>query len=249
MIHLITAANRHLYRDEIVALHAERRRAFVEERGWDLTVVGGGEYDAYDDELAAHLVGFDEQGGIAVFCRIRSTTTGGVIPDHFPHLIASDEADPRAVGVFETTRYYCAPHLRGAAGQSRRADLHVAMIEHVRDRGGHRLLGFVDLPLLTHLRRFSGLNLRPVGLPAPYGEDQFTIAFEIGVSEADLAQTRDRLGIFGRRLLEADPGFDPSFDPHLWEAAMVRRLAASDNGRSIGSAANLQAAAPKRLRA
>ena len=249
MIHLITAANRHVYRDEIAAIHAERRRAFVEERGWDLTVVDDGEYDAYDDDLAAHLVGFDDQGGIAVFCRIRSTQTGGVIPDHFPHLIASGEPDPRTAGVFETTRYYCAPHLRGAAGQSLRSDLHVAMIEHVRDRGGHRLLGFVDLPLLTHLRRFSGLNLRPVGLPAPYGDDQFTIAFEIGVGEADLAQTRERLGVTGRRLLEADAAVGPDFDPHLWEATMVRMLALSESEQSIGPVANAQALAPTRLRA
>ncbi len=248
MIHLITAANRHLYRDEIAALHAERRRAFVEERGWDLTVVGEGEYDAYDDDLASHLVGFDDQGGIAVFCRIRSTRTGGVIPDHFPHLIASGEADPRANGVFETTRYYCAPHLRGPSGQARRADLHVAMIEHVRDRGGHRLLGFVDLPLLTHLRRFSGLALRPVGLPAPYGDDQFTIAFEIGVSEADLAQTRDRLGVTGRRLLEADPWSDPDFDPHLWEKAILGMTPSAESARSIAPPAE-PASAPERLRA
>ena len=48
MIHIITANNRHIYRAQLAEMHELRRVHFVEERGWsDLTVIGGGEYDAY----------------------------------------------------------------------------------------------------------------------------------------------------------------------------------------------------------
>lgn len=203
MIHLVTAANRHLYRDQVRELHRERRRQFIEERGWALQERDGGEYDAYDDDLAVHLVGFSASGAIEVGCRLRPTATGGVIPDVFPHLVAASEPPPGRPGTFECTRYFCTPVIRGRAGFEARSKLHLAMVEFMRDVGGDRLLGFVDLPLLTHLRRFSGLRIRPVGLPAGYAEGGVTVAFEIGVAEADLHDTRRRLRIATRQLFAA----------------------------------------------
>ena len=204
MIHLIEAANRRLYAAELAELHRERRRQFIEGRGWPLRVKDEGEYDAYDDETADHLVGFSTDGRIEAACRLRPTHRGGLIPDVFPHLVASSEPPPTAAGTWECTRYFStAP---GRAGFEARSKLHLAMVEHVRDQGGLRLLGFVDLPYLTHLRRFSGLRIRPVGLPADYGEGEAggtTIAFEIGVTAEDLRATRERLRIPTRQLFVA----------------------------------------------
>jgi len=168
MIHLVTAVHRHLYGRELLELHRLRCRHFIEERRWALEAREGGEYDAYDDERAAYLIGFSPEREIEVACRIRPTDGGGVLPDLFPHLVSPTEPPADAPGMFECTRYFAVERARGRAGFVARSRLHVAMVEHVRDLAGCRLLGFVDLPLLTHLRRFSGLRIRPVGFPATY---------------------------------------------------------------------------------
>jgi len=200
MIHLINSSNQHLYGRELDEFHRERHRQFVIERGWPLLSVDGGEYDDYDDDNALYLVGLG--------CRIRTTAQGGVLPDVFPHLIADSEPSVKEPGTFECTRYFSTSSARGRRGFEARSKLHLAMIELVRDMGGHRLLGFVDLSLLTHLRRFSGLRIRPVGLPAPY-DGGVTIAFEIGVEEDDLRTTRSLLQIPTRQLFVA-PAWLPS---------------------------------------
>ena len=104
MIHLIQAANRHLYTAELTELHRERRRQFIEGRGWPLQVRGDGEYDAYDDDAADYLVGFSTGGRIEAACRLRPTHAGGLIPDLFRHLVASTEPPPAAAGSWECTR-------------------------------------------------------------------------------------------------------------------------------------------------
>ena len=235
MIHLISSKNRHLYERELEALHAERHRQFVVERGWPLRSVDGGEYDDYDDDHAFYLVGLSLDGEIEVGCRIRTTAQGGVIPDVFPHLIAESEPSIREPGTFECTRYFSTSSARGRRGFEARSKLHLAMIELVRDLGGHRLLGFVDLPLLTHLRRFSGLRIRPVGLPSAYDNDGgVTIAFEIGVNDDDLRTTRSLLQIPSRQLFIA-PAWLPSGTDvlSLAQAATVLVSAPPEDRRAL----------------
>ncbi len=161
MIHLMTAANRHLYPLQAQAMHAERKRQFVDGRGWRLPVRDGGEYDQFDDDEAVHLVGFDAGGDISVSARLRSTLSGGVIPDIFPHLVLDPDPPIRAADTFECTRYFTTGHNRGLRGFEARSRLHIALIEAIQGFRGRRLIGLADLDLLTHLRRFSGLRLRP----------------------------------------------------------------------------------------
>jgi len=233
MIHLVSSKNRHLYGRELEEFHRERHRQFVVERGWPLHSVNGGEYDDYDDDLAFYLVGFSLDGEIEVGCRVRTTALGGVLPDVFPHLIADSEPSIREPGAFECTRYFSTSNARGRRGFEARSKLHLAMIELVRDMGGHRLLGFVDLPLLTHLRRFSGLRIRPVGLPAPY-DGGITIAFEIGVEEGDLRTTQDLLQISTRQLFIASTWLPVGTDVlSLAQAVTVMLSAPSADKRAL----------------
>lgn len=203
MIHLICSANRHLYTGELLDNHRERHRQFVIERGWGLRTIDGGEYDDYDDEHALHLVGFSSQGEVEVGCRLRPTASGGVLPDLFPHLVDKSEGPIVRPGTFECTRYFTAAQNRGTRGFEARSKLHISMLELMQDLGGDRLLGFVDLGLLTHLRRFSGLQIRPVGLPTAYEDGGTAIAFEIGVTPADVETARTRLAIPTRQLFIA----------------------------------------------
>lgn len=220
MIHLITSANRHLYGGVLDTLFSDRFRYFVEERGWDLSYVDGRERDVYDDELAHYLVALTPGGDIAASCRVRPTLTGGVLPDLFPHLIAPEEPPLTAPGVFECTRYFSAAHLRGRAGFAARSRLHIALLELMGELKATRLLGFVDLPMLAHLRRYSGLRLRPVGEPHPYAEGGVTVAFELGVAADDLALARARLALPGRQLLQAPAWLPPSVNPQILGCAL-----------------------------
>lgn len=236
MIHLINCNNKHLYRRELEEFHRERHRQFVLERGWSLRSVDGGEYDDYDDEHALYLVGLGFEGGIEVGCRIRTTAFGGVLPDVFPHLIADGEPSIREAGAYECTRYFAVSSARGRRGFEARSKLHLAMLELVRDLGGHRLLGFVDLPFLTHLRRFSGLRIRPVGLPAAY-EAGVTIAFEIGVEDADLRTAQQLLQIPTRQLFLAPAWLPDGTDVlSLAQAVTVLTSAPAEEKRALVNA-------------
>jgi len=89
----------------------------------------------------------------------------------------------------------------------------------------------VDLPFLTHLRRFSGLRIRPVGVPAPYGAGEaagVTVAFEIGVSADDLNTTRGRLRLPGRQLFAAPSWLPPGTDVHTLERSARVLLSAPE---------------------
>jgi len=199
MIHLITGRNRAAYSYQLKALHTARRDHFILERGWALDERDGGEYDPYDDELAAYLVGLSQDGRIAVSCRLRSAESGGVIPDLYPHIVGPGEAPAGSAGDYECTRYFAAPWARGAPGAAARASLHMALVEYACDQRAKRLMGLTDARFFPYLDKTSGLRLRPLGPAVPDGEGE-TIGFEIGVTREDLEKTRHRLNLPERQL-------------------------------------------------
>lgn len=212
MIHLIHRANRHLYTSHLDAMHRQRRDHFIGERGWALNEREGGEYDEYDDEHAAYLVAFSSDDDVAVSVRFRPTAETSLIADVFPHLIAPTEQPMKGADLYEATRYCAAKSFRGERGFVHRSKLHVAMIEVMRDFRAKRLFGFMDLEFIPYFRRFSGLKLRPVGMPAAYDQGT-TLAFEIGVSDEDLQFARTALRIQGRQLFEAPSWLPAQADP------------------------------------
>lgn len=200
MIHLVTADNRHLYGPQLEAMHRDRAAYFVGDRGWSgLTVENGLERDAYDDDRALYLIGFEADGSIAASVRLRPSDDGSVLSDVFPHLVS--EGPARGAGVFEMTRYFGSRARRGASGFAVRSALHVATLEAIVARGASRLLGFTDVAALS-LLRYTGWRVRPVGLPADYAEGT-AVAFEVACGPGDLAETRARLQLDGRQLFEA----------------------------------------------
>lgn len=212
MIHLIHARNRHLYHSALSAMHAQRRDHFIGERGWPLQERDGGEYDEYDDADAAYLVAFAGEGEVAVSVRFRTTSNTSLIADLFPHLIAPTEAPVKGPGMYEATRYCASKPYRGERGFTARSKLHIAMLEAMLDCRADRLIGFMDVEFIPYFRRFSGLRLRPIGMPQPYDQGT-TLAFELGVEATDLAQARQALQIGRRQLFEAPPWLPQEADP------------------------------------
>jgi acyl-homoserine lactone synthase len=202
MIHLITAANRHLYQDALRKMYEARARYFVGQLNWgNLTVKDGMELDSYDNDDALYLVGFDDEGGIAVSARLIPADNGCILSEHFSYLVAEGEGPIAGPGIYELSRYFTAPNLRGRESFPPKAALNIAIVEAMVDRGARRLIGFTDLHVLGAMR-YSGWRVRPLGLPAPYDEGTGA-AFEIACQPADLTEIRTAIEFPGRRLFVA----------------------------------------------
>jgi acyl-homoserine lactone synthase len=200
VIHLITAENRHLYERVLAEMHQARTEYFVKGRGWaGLSVENGRECDDYDDEGAIYLIGFEDDGSIAVSARLLSAEHGCVLSDVFPHLVS--DGPVRGPGIYELSRYFASRKRRGPAGFAMRSSLHVATLEAAIERGARRLVGFTDLHIMT-LLRYTGWRVKPIGLPAAYDEGT-AVAFEIGCKAEDLASARRTLQLGGRQLFQA----------------------------------------------
>jgi acyl-homoserine lactone synthase len=230
MIHLIHMGNRHLYEGHLAAMHRQRRDHFIVERGWPLPERDGGEFDDFDDENACYLVGFSADDEVAVSVRFRPTAETSLIADAFPHLIAPTEQPVKGADMYEATRYCAAKAFRGDKGFSRRSQLHLAMLEVMLDRGAQRLIGFMDVEFIPYFRRFSGLRLRPLGMPAPYDQGM-TLAFELGVTHQDLAHARAALRIHSRQLFEAPSWLPRQADPIALARATELLIAAEPDLR------------------
>lgn len=200
MIHLITPENRHLYADVLAEMHRARTEYFVRERGWNnLVVQAGQEFDAYDTDQARYLVGFGPDGEINVSARLLCAEQGSVLSDHFAHLVS--EGPVKGPGVYELSRYFTAPALRGRRSFPVKAAMNVAVVEAMVELGARRLIGFTDLHVLA-VMRYSGWRVRPIGLPADYDEGT-AAAFEIACQSRDLDDIREIVQLPGRQLFEA----------------------------------------------
>jgi acyl-homoserine lactone synthase len=205
MIHLITPTNRHLYRDVLEEMFRARTRHFVFERGWsNLSVEAGCEQDAYDTDQTLYLAGFDADGAITISARLIPADAGCVLADHFAHLVS--DGPPRGPGVYELSRYFTPPSVRGRASFPIKAAMNVAIVEAMVEFGARRLVGLTDLHILGGMR-YSGWRVRPIGIPAEY-EEGTAAAFEIACQAGDLAEMREALGMPGRQLYQA-PAWAP----------------------------------------
>lgn len=71
-----------------VSMHLERRRVFVDRLKWRLNVDNSGrEFDEYDDDNAIYVVIMTDEGELAGSARLRPTTMGSMIDDHFSHML------------------------------------------------------------------------------------------------------------------------------------------------------------------
>lgn len=213
MIHVVTSANATLYRDALTEMHALRKQHFVDERGWKLVVIDGGEYDRYDDTRAVYFLALSSEGNVEVSIRARPTDDRCLLTDLFPHMIGPKEEPLNAPRVWELTRYFADGAARGKSGKKRRAELRLAVLEYVRRQGAHKLVSMTDTYLLPPLLR-SGWTVRLLGPPSPYLEGE-AIAFEIDCTPEGIARMREANGLGGRYLLELPMDISiPPLPPH-----------------------------------
>lgn len=204
MIHMVTAKNRHMYREQMREMHALRKQHFVDERGWTgLTVRDGGEYDDWDDDQAIYFLALDSEGRIGVAMRARPTEDKCILADVFPHLVAPGEPPLKAPGVWEITRIFATHAFRTRAGVKRRTELFLATVEAACRQGVHRLVGMTDLFLLPQTMQ-AGWRVRMLGLPSAYAEGE-VIAVEVDSSPDGARAFQERLGEHAPVALHLDP--------------------------------------------
>lgn len=166
MLHYFTNADRH--HPLFVGMFTDRRRYFVEELGWDLTVDGDGfECDEYDrGDVEPIYVICDIDGNHAGSFRLLDITNGSILVDKFPELDPGLRAEVERDGlrICEITRWVVTAGGRDTfkrlAWASSRAmtmfdtDRHVALF----DERMLRICGLYGVRPATYRRNAEGIT-------------------------------------------------------------------------------------------
>ncbi|MCK1618693.1 GNAT family N-acetyltransferase [Bradyrhizobium sp. 159] len=189
MIHVISAANRHLNEDVLEQYFRVRHEIFVEERKWEsLRKPDGREIDSYDNEDAVYLLALENRRVLGSF-RLYPTARPTMMSEVFPHL-AAVRGCPSDPLVWEWSRFFVSRERRDGAFN---LQLMAAAQEFCLDQGIERLCLVMET---WWLPRFNdiGFIVTPLGLPALM-ENSWTMAATIEVSQGSLDIVRDRIGM------------------------------------------------------
>jgi acyl homoserine lactone synthase len=104
MIIVVDALNCHQYADVLDDMYRLRARVFQDRLGWDVSVVDGKEYDAYDGMHPAHVICLDDDGDVVGCMRLLQTTGPHMLADVF-HAILDGDAPLRSSRIWEATRF------------------------------------------------------------------------------------------------------------------------------------------------
>lgn len=172
-----------------------RYRTFVEEQKWALPSNQQREWDCYDDDDAAYIVKFDDDGEICAGARLIPTTNDFLMRDIFSHLVDNIPALPVGPCTVEFTRYF----IRSDLVKTRRViqltgEIFCAVFEHCLDEGVDTFLAIVDVRILPQLYEM-GWKIMPLGMPGEFGGGTTAIgggsaiAIQVAVSEEALKST------------------------------------------------------------
>lgn len=168
-VHVVTAHNRHIYSEEMEAMHRHRHDLFVDQMGWRaLESPDGLDIDEFDNEHATYLIAIDAQD--------RVVGSGRLMPSWRPHMLKTlfpeYSAGPVPVGpdIWEWTR-----HAGGGRGFTREDNLQIqyalnlAVLEFAASRGIEAYTGILETRILAFAGEL-GWRSQPLGLPRNYGE-------------------------------------------------------------------------------
>lgn len=193
-IHVVTKDNRHLYEDKVQEYFRLRHEIFVEERGWkDLARPDGREIDAYDNEHAIYMLALDNErllGGQ----RLYPTVLPHMISEVFAHM--AGRGIPRALNVFEWTRYFVVKERRTGRTDCRQL---AAIQEFCLQEGITEVTAVVEMWWLPRWQQ-AGFHVRPLGLPTMI-EGQPCIAAAVRISQDSLDHVRRLAGLRGSCLV------------------------------------------------
>jgi acyl-homoserine lactone synthase len=199
MIHVISAANRHLYEDVIEAHYRIRHDIFSGERGWKaLTRPDGREVDAYDNEDTVYLLAMEDErivGGNRLYPTLRPT----MMEEVFPHL-ASVRGIPSGPTTWEWSRLFAIKERRDSKLYF---ELMASLHEFCLDEGITELSGVMETWWLPRLQQLE-FTVHPLGLP-DLVENQMTMAARFVISADTLHHIKAMANIKGSVLVRRGP--------------------------------------------
>ncbi|NEU11554.1 GNAT family N-acetyltransferase [Methylobacterium sp. BTF04] len=188
MIHIVTPANEHNYREEMEQVWRLRHDVFVVEKGWtDLTRPDGREIDQFDTPHAIHFLAIEEERVVG-YSRLLPTTRPHLLSDVMPQLCEGER--PSGYDTWEWTRQAVARshRARGKAVNPVSLALLSGIVEWGMGNGVRQLVLQMPTLYLLHVVQLH-FRARPLGLPHTIsGED--IIAATAEFDERTLARLR-----------------------------------------------------------
>lgn len=182
---LINRDNAARHAPALRAMHAARKRVFVDLLKWDVPHEAGQEKDEFDADDAVYLVVRDQTTAAHLgSVRLLRTDRRHILGDIFPQLC--DVPPPRGPDVREITRFCLSPGIGRRARIAVRAQLVRAFVEYSLLSGIKSYTGVAHLGWLTQILA-AGWDVRPLGLPRLV-DDQLLGALEITITSQTLFQ-------------------------------------------------------------
>jgi len=195
MVFIVTAENRHFFEPDLLDMHQQRRRVFVEGLGWPLPLNGAMELDQYDGEDVIYLLVKDDLNArLRASVRLLRTDRPHPLLDLFQGLC--DAGVPRGPNVREISRFCTCP---GVTNRRERlallweiicASLETAFLFDFEQ------LTFVANRALRPLALNCGWEALSLGSTQPDRHDEVT-AIAANVTRAGLRRVRERFGVPG----------------------------------------------------
>jgi acyl-homoserine lactone synthase len=190
-VHVITAANRRQYLDEIEEMHRHRYRLFVDLMGWRaLESPDRLDIDEFDNSNATYLIAINATGVVCGSARMMPTWRPHMLKNLFPEYVQGEV--PVGPGIWEWTRHAPGdPAFSKEDNRAARAALHVGILEFAVSRGIDVLTGIVETRVLPKMLDM-GWTCEPLGMPVEYGEG-VAVAFRAHVDPANIERIRSRI--------------------------------------------------------
>jgi acyl-homoserine lactone synthase len=211
MIHVVTAANQHLYGRQLDQMFRMRHAYYIEGHGWSgLTSREGRETDEFDEGDVVYLLGLDPWGEVAASVRL-NPTAGPTLLGKFASY--ADAPPPVGEDCWDISRWIAQPrHRRGVESRwqsNHQRELMIGILEFCQSRGLTRLTMLAEHRLAERIQSY-GWPLRFLGEPREYeGGKGVAVAAEIEVGPHVLAFTRQKTGVLRTMLFEIDPAREP----------------------------------------
>jgi acyl-homoserine lactone synthase len=238
MLHVVTHVNRHLYGKQLEEMHRRRYELFVLQRGWNLPVRDGGEYDEGDDDRAVYLIALNGAGECRASIRVRPADDFSYLIDHMPAWVEGDaQSLRRDPDLWEMARWI------NENGRSTGQEIRIGLLEYLLSRGASQAISCPDVDKAEYALS-TGWRVEFLGQPRHYPEGGQAVATSLRVS---VDAIRDARTLYGRRdffLIEI-PAEAPWARLPLQVIDRTFRTAA----RTAASAAELNVSADARLRA
>lgn len=199
MIILIHGYEKEQYRSELDQYFKIRSKVFHDRLKWDVQVVDGQEYDAFDDLDPVYLLSIDEQTGLVRGgLRMLPTTGPNMLRDVFPFLLPEDEIVQSPL-IWEVSRF-AMDHFSEMPNPGRQlsyvtGELLAGVVE-VSMLSGITFVVAVFDPRMRRVCHAAGCPPEIIGEPQKVGE-YMTYAGMFEMCESELANIRNACGIEG----------------------------------------------------